>query len=473
MGSVTVLINGKEIDRFNGDSLVFLHDTATLILEVGKYTRYFEPGKDNTIELKAYTGDMFMTSRGGRFVYQDKRDSANAPDLYAVVAGVSDYKEAGMHLKFAAKDALDFSNALSRSARRLLNVDGKEHVFVHTLVSGGDDPPTKENISRAFADIREKALAADILVVYIAGHGLKYGTEATNFYYLTADAGSFDLEGVTKDVAISTNEFADWLNGIAANKQVMILDACASGKLAEDMRDALGKREGIPSSQIKALDRLNSRTGTFILSGAAANQSAYETSIYGQGLLTYSLLYGMKTGTALGESKYVDVDRLFQFSADKVRELARDIGGVQDPVITKPFGGNSFDIGEVDPGVAASIQLALPKPIFTNSSFQNEVSFKDNLGLSALLDSALNQTSERGSTGRIVFADRSQLPDSYSLNGRYRMLPGNRVSIRGALFKGVKEVHAFSLVCPSDQPAVLVGSIIIEASNYCCSGRRP
>jgi hypothetical protein len=63
-----------------------------------------------------------------------------------------------------------------------------------------------------------------------------------------------------------------------------------------------------------------------------ANQSAYETSVYGQGLLTYSLLFGMKSGTALQNSSYVDVDALFQFSADKVKDLAKGIGGIQEPL---------------------------------------------------------------------------------------------------------------------------------------------
>jgi uncharacterized caspase-like protein len=118
-----------------------------------------------------------------------------------------------------------------------------------------------------FEQIAKKAKANDILVVYLSGHGLNYGTEAVNFYYLTADATSFDLAGVEKLNAISTKEFADWLKKIPARKQVMIMDACSSGKLAEDMGIAL--RAGIPSDQVRALDRLNSRTGTFILCGAA------------------------------------------------------------------------------------------------------------------------------------------------------------------------------------------------------------
>ena len=278
-----------------------------------------EAGKENSIQLQARTADLSISSKGAVMPVKTTSKPTTAPNLYAIIAGVSDYKGEKLDLRFAAKDAEDFSNAVQESARALLNIDGKEHVFVTTLLSNKSNSPSKSNISKAFADIKSKAKANDIVVIYLSGHGENFGTESTNFYYLTEDASSFELSSIEKEVAISTNEFAEWLKAIPAGKQVLILDACASGKLAEDMLVAM--KAGIPSDQIRALDRLNSRTGTFILSGAAANQSAYETSIYGQGLLTYSLLYGMKSGTALKDNQFVDVDKLFQYSADKVKEL--------------------------------------------------------------------------------------------------------------------------------------------------------
>ena len=45
--------------------------------------------------------------------------------------------------------------------------------------------------------------------------------------------------------------------------------------------------------------------------GSAADAVSYEASRYGQGLLTYSLLQGMK-GAALKEDQYVDVSKLFE-----------------------------------------------------------------------------------------------------------------------------------------------------------------
>ena len=64
--------------------------------------------------------------------------------------------------------------------------------------------------------------------------------------------------------------------------------------------------------------------------GSAADAVSYEASRYGQGLLTYSLLQGMK-GAALKEDQYVDVSKLFEYAADEVPRLAQNVGGIQRP----------------------------------------------------------------------------------------------------------------------------------------------
>ena len=106
------------------------------------------------------------------------------------------------------------------------------------------------------------------------------------------------------------------------------------------------KREGRSSVEIRALERMKDRTGMYVLAGSAADAVSYEASLYGQGLLTYSLLFGIK-GAALRNSEFVDIMTLFQYSANKVPELAKDIGGVQKPEIRIPHGGQSFDIGRL------------------------------------------------------------------------------------------------------------------------------
>ena len=51
-------------------------------------------------------------------------------------------------------------------------------------------------------------------------------------------------------------------------------------------------------------------------------------------------------GAGCARASTCDVVELFGFAADKVPELARDIGGVQRPIVASPRGA-SFDIGRL------------------------------------------------------------------------------------------------------------------------------
>src|SRR6202011_2249689 len=143
-----------------------------------------------------------------------------------------------------------------------------------------------------------------------------------------------------------------------------------------------------------ALERVKDRTGLFILAGCASDSVSYEATRYAQGVLTYSLLLGMR-GAALKEDQFVDVGTLFNFAADKVPELARDIGGIQRPVIASPR-GSSFDIGQVTADDQGKIPLQAVRPLVLRVLFQDEEELTDVLGLGQSLDEVLRDASSRG-----------------------------------------------------------------------------
>ena len=69
---------------------------------------------------------------------------------------------------------------------------------------------------------------------------------------------------------------------VPALKQVLVLDTCASGRLVEKLTE----HRDVPSSQVRALERLKDRTGLFVLAGCASDAVSYEARRYAQGLLT-------------------------------------------------------------------------------------------------------------------------------------------------------------------------------------------
>ena len=172
------------------------------------------------------------------------------------------------------------------------------------------------------------------LFLYLAGHGISTSGDEGDFYFLTADAMSANQEAycdeqIRNSTTISTNEWVEWLKEIPALKQVMILDACGSGKAVDNL---IAMRD-IDPSQIKAIDSMKDRTGMYIISGCAADAVSYEASQYGQGLLTYALLQGMK-GAALKEGQYVDVSTILESCSRKCTSIGERNRRDSNPTIT-------------------------------------------------------------------------------------------------------------------------------------------
>jgi hypothetical protein len=310
--------------------------------------------------------------------------------------------------------------------------------------------------------IAMRATSDDIVLMFFAGHGiLQVGQK--NFYLLTADASSTDMSGVEKEVAISTDELKEWLRKIKANKQLLILDACNSGQVVQQLQAIIGRRE-IPADQQRALESLKDKTGTFILAASASGQSAYETSLYGQGLLTYSLLSGIKFGSGLKDNKFIDVTRWFNYACDNVKLMAREIGGRQDPQI---IGNASFEIGLVDKDVVDNIHLSTRKKLFKSSRFiQDEELLNDDLDLSYLVNRELNNLSASGRESPLVFTSETPSADAYSVRGRYE-LKENKVLIKVSLFRGQRDrLYQFDLTYGADKKEELARKIVDNIRNY-------
>lgn len=441
VGKLSIFINGKEVKEEANPPRGFerLRDTS-LTINLADYARYFLSDSLNEVSVRAYNAEGWLKSAAHSVEYRPvfakpKGEGGQgaapirlegAPNLFILSVGTSDYVGRKLDLKYAAKDAVDIAGALEQIGKQLLkNTPGKVFSTVLTTDSLATKlPPTKANIQKAFEDIKKNAKAEDILVVYFSGHGIAMGNE---FYYLTQAMGSFEVELEGKGKNISNTELTRWITGIPALKQVLILDACNSGKVVESLSSS---SKGLNASQIRALERLKDRTGMFVLSGSAADKLSYESGKFDQGLLTYSLLQGMKILGSKNESR-VDVMQWFQRSCDEVPLLAKDIQGVQTPMLVGPLHG-SFDVGIVNKEVNITLKEELP--VVIRCSFLNEDLFVDDLGLTEALEIKLQEKSQ-GAKPQIIYVDVSDYPGAFSIRGLFSVR-GETVKLRGQLFKG-------------------------------------
>jgi WD40 repeat protein len=458
VGEVQLYINNKLVNTYSPSELEKTGNVYKLVVPPEKIAGYIMSGENNEIVVKATTLKDGILSRGAGTLIAAEKKNASDPHMYIIAAGVSRYKDEKLQLRYASRDAIDFTTALTYCGEKLFNTNGTQHVhpFVFNTEPGSQRWPSKAALQKLIDSIAQKAKPEDILVLFFAGHGVLLNGQK-NFFILTAEATSLELNGAENEVAISTDELKDWLRKIKTNKQVLVLDACNSGQVVQQLQQLITQRD-IPADQQRALESLKDKTGTYILSASAAGQSAYETSLFGQGLLTYSLLSGIKLGGGLRDNKYIDVTKWFNFAADYVKLLARDIGGRQDPQI---IGNASFILGLVDKQATDSIRLAIKKKIFSRSRFiEDEELLNDDLDLASLVDKELNDLSAAGRESPLVFAADNTSPDSYSVRGRYS-IAANNITSKVTLFRGQKErIGQFELNGTIDKKEIMTHKIL-------------
>lgn len=385
------------------------------------------------------------TARGARILVDQTTLSAGR--FYAIVVGTSTFGGPEVpNLTFPAKDAQSMAAGIRLGAERLY---GKDKVWMRVLTTGfragdaktGDGLPTKQNIRAAFDEVRKTAQPEDTLLVYLSGHGAMSSSNRDLYYYLTMDARTFDIERdpTLKDVStVSSAELFAWLREPVKTmplKQVVILDTCAAGGAANDLMKLAEKRD-IPPDQRRAIELLKDATGTFILMGSAADSASYEASQYGEGLLTYALLQGMR-GESLDDGSRLGVNRWFEKASEEVPDLARSIGGIQKPVIAAPK-GTGFPVALLTADDRAKIPLAMAKPQLLKVVCENEDQ-EDPLDLRALVREqlrALNYAQARGDDstsgeGNVMYLDATDedLPGALAPKLKY-VQKGDTINVR-------------------------------------------
>ncbi len=436
-GKVSININNKEVleDARTKD---FDSSQPTQTIRINLQTHpelkdHLVDGITNKISVKVQTEDGFLSSRGEEVIALSDEPLAipKKPAFYAVICGTGEYSNTTMNLKYPVIDATAIAQAITLGANNLFSKDST-HVYLLSSSGKNSSSTTKQNIQKTFESIKAKAKPEDVVMVYLSGHGVTYGGEKGDFYYLTTEysgnsSESFADPAIRKSQAISTEEFTDWLNDIPALKQIMIIDACGSGKAVDNL---IAKRD-IESSQIRAIDRMKDRTGLFILSGCAANATSYEANKFGQGLLTYTVLQAMR-GMALRDNKYVDVSTLLNYSSEEVPKIAKDIGSIQKPQMLIPKGG-SFDIGIIQENEKQLIPIASIKPVFVRTTVFEETKKRDVLKLSKDINDKLNEASSKTEgNNTFIYIDTDEYPDACSISGSYTMV-GEMLSFSGSI----------------------------------------
>ncbi len=486
IGRVQVFVNGREyLEDARDEKLKADPNLQEYVLSIDLKDASIIAGEKPDVKVVAWNYDEkgkerykgYISSRGTAIFYLgNNAGTVEPPTLYAIIGGVSDYSGTQLDLSFAAKDAEDMYQAIQVGGKNLFTV---ERVKIKLLSTGGNKDaiaPTKTNFQKVFAEFAAEAKPNDILFVYLSGHGITLNFGSDTYYYLTQEANTTSKETLNRDSkllessTISSDELTQMHKSIKAQKQVLILDTCAAGAFGQDAK--IAEKKDISSDAKRAIERMRDLLSFYVLMGSAANSYSYEASQYGQGLLTYSLLQGIR-GAALEEDGTIDVSKLFKYAVNTVPDLAKSVtnGGIQIPEIRIPIGGTPFSIGLIKTDEdKRQIPLALVKPVILRPNFQNQNEGYDNLKIAGLLRDELreaNYTVIRGNVySGLVFVDTDEMPDAVIPTGTY-IVEGDLIKITIKLIKNYKPLSTIYLVGnKNDLPSLvkrIVEAIIVKS----------
>jgi uncharacterized caspase-like protein len=258
------------------------------------------------------------------------------PNLYALVAGINEYKNKSISLSYAVSDAMAFAETLRKTATPLF---GKTEIKTLTTA----EETTKDAINRAFADLRSEVKPNDLFVFYDASHGVVDVVDSEEQYYLlTSNVLLLSSRHIGTD-AIGQKELSSLIGSIPAQKKLVILDTCNAGKGGKELQIALLQQtRGLTeSTAVKLLQR---SIGSAVFSASSDSQQALE-GYKGHGLFTYVLLEGLQGKADVKKDGYITVLGLADYIEENVIKLSEEVfKRQQTPTIQT---GANFPLGKV------------------------------------------------------------------------------------------------------------------------------
>lgn len=249
-------------------------------------------GGENRITAVALSADDTESEPASITLTYDAPDRA-PPAMWVLGIGVNEYRNPRYNLNYAVADTESFAAALGEHTSGLFSSINT------TLLTNAEG--SRAGIVEAFARLSARAQPQDVFVFFYAGHGIAApgsGIGDTEFYFVLPEVTQMTSSDQLVASGISGTEFQELVSNVPARKQLLILDACNSGAVAEAF--GFGVRG---AAEEFALSRLSRATGSALIAASREDQFAQEFDTLGQGALTHVLLQGLAGDAAASGSE--------------------------------------------------------------------------------------------------------------------------------------------------------------------------
>jgi hypothetical protein len=315
VSAVRVRIDGRPLTA-RGD-VVYQPDRGSAARDFHREIEIPVPQRDCTVEILA-EADGAVSEPARLHLRWAAPEPERTRELYVLAVGVSEYQNPAYRLRYAARDARDVAEAVERLGRR--TYDG---VHRRVLADGG---ALRDSLLDGLDWLRESATADDVVVIFLAGHGINDG----EYFFLPHDADSERRYRTQVPDSLLRSSLRS-----LPGRVVLFLDTCRAGSLG-GTEDELRRRLDV-TSVVNALTR--SHTGLVVFSAAAGQQLSQESPAWKNGAFTEALLAGLDGAADLNGNGELTPSELDGFLSTRVPELT---DGAQVPVMAKPGGVPDF-----------------------------------------------------------------------------------------------------------------------------------
>jgi|AGTN01.2.fsa_nt_gi Caspase domain. len=250
--------------------------------------------------------------------------SASASDRpvrnkWALAIGISNFKDPAINLKYAAKDATDFSSFLV----------AKQHFKADNVKLLTNEQATRQSIIEMLGDkwLGKVAQKDDLVLVYVSSHGSSSQDSASGVNFLVA-------HDTNKESLLATGIPMQWLvqmvkDQVHCDRVILVLDVCHSGAAAGGK--ALSRIAGMVPTELAI------GTGQMVLCSSMAEQVSWESKNYENSVFTRRLIEALQSN----QDKTTMKEAYQQLKFLVESEVLRDRCNLQTPVLwNKEWIGN-------------------------------------------------------------------------------------------------------------------------------------
>ena len=242
--------------------------------------------------------------------------------LFVMAIGIDKYKNTAYNLNYAVADASAVLERIKNSASGIF-----KSICVYSYQN---ELAKRDSILSGFDKIASQAQPQDAFILFYAGHGVmsEGSPEIPKDFYLVLHNVTqlYGKDDLLQAQGISAVELREVSKRIAAQKQVVFLDACQSGAAVETFA-----MRGV--SEEKAILQLARSTGSYLIASTGSEQYATEFKELGHGVFTYALLQGPNCNAEGSvKDKKITVKELEAYLNDNIPSLTEKYHGtVQYP----------------------------------------------------------------------------------------------------------------------------------------------